>query len=231
MYLLRIANKIEPQRRVLGGCRTFIQIWRLFSCQVKSYSLLLYLQIDYVQRTLCPMTRYVALHHKWQARILSLQPRPAHSHKEMIQKWVLRIAFRPLQSPLSLRVFWPSPELVSFLKSNVPSPFRCEHSHCRDTPFEAGPFVSFFAVLVIAQLVGRCSSPFKFLEKTRFRGCMSRETSGKIPFLSWTPPGFKPETSMTTLMSTRQLGYGWVLRRPRTPYSLNRFSSLQHVCV
>ena len=74
----------------------------------------------------------------------------------------------------------------------MPFPFRCEHSHCRETPFEAGPFVSFFAVLVSAQLVGRCSSPLKFLEKPRFIGCMSREKSGKTPFLTRIPPRVFP---------------------------------------
>ena len=53
-------------------------------------------------------------------------------------------------------------------------PFRCERSHCREIPFEAGP-VSFFVVLVRAQVVGRRSSPFNFLEKTRSAGCAARK--------------------------------------------------------
>ena len=57
-------------------------------------------------------------------------------------------------------------------------PFCCEHSHCRETPFEAGPVVSFFVVLVSAQLVGRRSSPFNILEKNQFRRL---HDSGKNP--------------------------------------------------
>ena len=62
-----------------------------------------------------------------------------------------------------------------------------EHSHCRETPFEAGPFVSFFAVLVSAKLDGRCSSALKFFEKTRFIGC----------------PGKNPEKLHSCLDTTR----------------------------
>ena len=78
-------------------------------------------------------------------------------------------------------------------------PFCCEHSHCRETPFEAGPVVSFFVVLVSAQLVGRRSSPFNFLEKNPFRRL---HDSGKIRkfLLVLTPPGFEPGTSMLSLM-------------------------------
>ena len=102
------------------------------------------------------------------------------------RNWVFRLLFSSLQSIPSLRVFLPSPESISFLKIVMPFQFRCEHSRCREKPFEVGPVVSFFVMLVSAQLIRRRSSPFNFLEKTRFTNCMARETR-KFVFVLTSP--------------------------------------------